>query len=126
MKGWRWQGSGDSDFVDPGRGDGRAQPGAVAQVNVETGQRLQVTRVLQAAGVHRGKAQALGQRGHSGLGGRAVAGDEHAGGLAVAEIGTSGQHLGEQGVEGLDDQRVGHSLGNLFGGRGTVARVRPM
>ena len=111
-----------SGLADPGRRDRRAQPCAIAEVDVQAGQRLEVARVLQATGVDHVEAQALGQRGGGLLGACAVAGDEHGHLSAVAEIGAFGQHLCEHGVEALDDLCARHGLGDLLGGRGAVAQ----
>jgi hypothetical protein len=96
----RLEGSG---LADPCRRNGGSEAGAVAEVDVQAGQRLEVSGVLQAAGIDDREAHALGQRAGDLLAACAVAGDEYGGLLANAEVRTFGQYLREEGVEGLDD-----------------------
>ncbi len=102
-----------------------AKPGALgctkAEVNVESGQRFEVTRVLQAAGINRAQADAFDQHAGGLLGALAVAGVKRGGDLAVIKLRTLRQHLRKQRVERLHDFSFRKSLGDFFGGGGVVA-----
>src|SRR5205085_5972727 len=74
---------------------------------------LQCARHWQLPGVHRAQSQALDERRHACLCRRVVAGDEH---VQWTTLGWAiRQNIGEQGVERLDDMRVGWGdLGDLL------------
>ena len=84
---------------------------------MRTGQRLQIARVLQRAGVHRLETDAVDQRGHGLLAALAAARVEHLRGLAIGQRRAIGQHVREQRVERLDHVGTRQRLGDLLGGR---------
>ncbi len=103
----------NSNKTVPSRGNGCTAACAVAEVNIQSGQGLQIASVFQSTGVDCGVAQALSQRFDRRLCGLVVACIEDGEGL-IAELGALRQDLGKQGVERLDDVCARHSTGNLF------------
>src|SRR3546814_8377115 len=66
-----------SAATDPGRGDTRALTCTVAEVDVQTGQRLQIARVLERTRIDHAKADALSERLRRALGALGIRGHEH-------------------------------------------------
>jgi hypothetical protein len=100
--------------TDLGRCNAGATASAVAEVNVQTSQRLQVAGVFQTTGVSSRKAQALGQGLDRLLGGLNVARIEDGSLAAIGQGGNLCQHLGEQRIECLDHMGAGNGFGDLF------------
>src|SRR5207249_1467909 len=106
-------GGDESGLAYPGGRDDRAETGAVAEVNVQAGEWLEVTGVLQAAGVNHLEAHAFGECDSTLLGALDVACYEDSELLPAAEVGAAIENLGEEGVEGLDDFGTRNGLGDL-------------
>src|SRR3546814_16181565 len=68
-----------SAATDPGRGDTRALACTVAEVDVQTGQRLQIARVLERTRIDHAKADALSERLRRALGALGIRGHEQIG-----------------------------------------------
>jgi len=56
----RWRASSGLSLVQPGRCDGGAEAGAIAEIDIQASQRLKVTRILQATCIHHVEAHACG------------------------------------------------------------------
>ncbi len=108
-------------LVEPGRSDGSTQARAVAEINVQTCQWLQVASVDQAACIDGVPSHALGQRNSGLLGTFIVTSDKHAAALVVGELRAVSEHLSKQCVECLDDVSLWHCFGNFFGSAGHMA-----
>src|SRR3546814_16264080 len=87
-----------SAATDPGRGDTRALTFTVAEVDVQTGQRLQIARVLERTRIDHANADALSERLRRALGALGIRGHEHRHRLAACKRRETGRASGGEGV----------------------------
>lgn len=101
----------------PGRGDVGAETAHVPKLNVEAGDRLQITRDTQSADLD-GNEAGLGNDGLDRLDcALVVAGDEDSGGL-VANLTARLQDRGKDRIERLDHRGLGSELLDFLAGAG--------